>query len=290
MRAARAGAHHRRPRAEREDARHARCGWAWSTRSTRPRRRRSRGADLVILCVPVGACGAVAQADGAAPQARRHPDRRRLGQGRGRARRGPALCPRACISFPAIRSPAPSIPARIRLRRAVRRPLVHPDAAARAPTPAAVDKLAAFWRRCGATSRSWTPEHHDLVLAITSHVPHLIAYNIVNTARHLERVTDSRGDQVLGRRLPRLHPHRRLRPDHVARRVPQQQGGGAGDARPLQRGPDRAAARHPLRRRRHAVRAVRRRRARSAAASSRPARTPPAPDFGRARHRPSRRT
>jgi cyclohexadieny/prephenate dehydrogenase len=34
-------------------------------------------------------------------------------------------------------------------------------------------------------------EHHDLVLAITSHVPHLIAYNIVNTAAHLERVTDS---------------------------------------------------------------------------------------------------
>ena len=36
-----------------------------------------------------------------------------------------------------------------------------------------------------------TPEHHDLVLAITSHVPHLIAFNIVNTAAHLERVTDS---------------------------------------------------------------------------------------------------
>ena len=34
-------------------------------------------------------------------------------------------------------------------------------------------------------------DHHDLVLAITSHVPHLIAYNIVNTARHLERVTDT---------------------------------------------------------------------------------------------------
>ena len=34
-------------------------------------------------------------------------------------------------------------------------------------------------------------EHHDLVLAITSHVPHLIAYNIVNTAAHLGRVTDT---------------------------------------------------------------------------------------------------
>jgi cyclohexadieny/prephenate dehydrogenase len=36
-----------------------------------------------------------------------------------------------------------------------------------------------------------SPEHHDMVLAITSHVPHMIAYTIVNTAAHLERVTDS---------------------------------------------------------------------------------------------------
>ena len=36
-----------------------------------------------------------------------------------------------------------------------------------------------------------TAEHHDLVLAITSHLPHLIAFNIVNTAEHLKRVTDS---------------------------------------------------------------------------------------------------
>ena len=49
------------------------------------------------------------------------------------------------------------------------------------------------------------------------------------------------GDQVLRRRLPRFHPHRRFRPDDVARRVPAQQGGGAGDARPLQRRSDRAA-------------------------------------------------
>jgi cyclohexadieny/prephenate dehydrogenase len=81
-----------------------------------------------------------------------------------------------------------------------------------------------------------TPQHHDLVLAITSHVPHLIAYNIVGTAADLEQVTQLGGDQVLGRRLSRFHPHRRVRPDDVARRLPQQQGGGARDARPLQRG------------------------------------------------------
>ena len=40
-------------------------------------------------------------------------------------------------------------------------------------------------------SRSWAPAHHDLVLAITSHVPHLIAYNIVGTAADLEDVTQS---------------------------------------------------------------------------------------------------
>ncbi len=57
--------------------------------------------------------------------------------------------------------------------------------------PAAVEKLAAFWRACGSQVEIMDAEHHDLVLAITSHVPHLIAYNIVNTAHHLERVTDT---------------------------------------------------------------------------------------------------
>jgi cyclohexadieny/prephenate dehydrogenase len=57
--------------------------------------------------------------------------------------------------------------------------------------PAAVEKLATFWRGLGANVETMTPEHHDLVLAITSHVPHLIAYNIVGTAADLETVTQS---------------------------------------------------------------------------------------------------
>jgi cyclohexadieny/prephenate dehydrogenase len=57
--------------------------------------------------------------------------------------------------------------------------------------PAAVEKLATFWRGLGANVETMTPEHHDLVLAITSHVPHLIAYNIVGTAADLESVTQS---------------------------------------------------------------------------------------------------
>ena len=55
--------------------------------------------------------------------------------------------------------------------------------------PAAVERLSAFWRACGARVEVMTPEHHDLVLAIVSHVPHLIAYNIVGTAADLETVT-----------------------------------------------------------------------------------------------------
>ena len=55
----------------------------------------------------------------------------------------------------------------------------------------AVERLADFWRACGSNVEVMTPEHHDLVLAITSHLPHLIAYNIVSTAADLEEVTSS---------------------------------------------------------------------------------------------------
>jgi cyclohexadieny/prephenate dehydrogenase len=57
--------------------------------------------------------------------------------------------------------------------------------------PDAVAKLTAFWKAAGANVEIMSPAHHDLVLAITSHVPHLIAYNIVGTAADLEAVTQS---------------------------------------------------------------------------------------------------
>jgi len=57
--------------------------------------------------------------------------------------------------------------------------------------PAAVERVKNFWETLGANVEIMTPEHHDLVLAITSHVPHLIAYNIVGTAADLEEVTRS---------------------------------------------------------------------------------------------------
>ena len=50
----------------------------------------------------------------------------------------------------------------------------------------AVAKVAELWRRIGAKVDTMQPDHHDMVLAITSHLPHLIAYTIVGTAADLE--------------------------------------------------------------------------------------------------------
>ncbi|MDP1632601.1 MAG: prephenate/arogenate dehydrogenase family protein [Caulobacter sp.] len=55
---------------------------------------------------------------------------------------------------------------------------------------AAVTKLAEFWQALGAQVEIMDRAHHDLVLAVTSHIPHLIAYNIVGTAADLEGVTE----------------------------------------------------------------------------------------------------
>ncbi len=51
---------------------------------------------------------------------------------------------------------------------------------------AAIDKVADLWRACGSLVEIMEPAHHDMVLAITSHLPHLIAYTIVGTATDLE--------------------------------------------------------------------------------------------------------
>lgn len=56
---------------------------------------------------------------------------------------------------------------------------------------AAVARLTDFWTRIGAMVETMDPAHHDLVLAVTSHLPHLIAYTIVGTASDLEGVTQS---------------------------------------------------------------------------------------------------
>jgi cyclohexadieny/prephenate dehydrogenase len=148
------------------------------------------GADLVIVCVPVGVCGAVA------------------------AEIGPYLMPGAIVSDvgsvkgAVLRDMGPHLPAGVHFIPA------HPVAGTENSGPdagfaalfvgrwciltppadadtAAVDKLTAFWSALGANVETMPAAHHDLVLAITSHLPHLIAYTIVGTADELAEVTRS---------------------------------------------------------------------------------------------------
>jgi cyclohexadieny/prephenate dehydrogenase len=55
----------------------------------------------------------------------------------------------------------------------------------------AVERVREFWKRLGAEVETMAPDHHDRVLAVTSHLPHLIAYTIVGTASDMEEVTQS---------------------------------------------------------------------------------------------------
>ncbi|MEO0499367.1 MAG: prephenate/arogenate dehydrogenase family protein [Pseudomonadota bacterium] len=57
--------------------------------------------------------------------------------------------------------------------------------------PLAVERLTAFWHDLGAEVDTMSADHHDIVLAVTSHLPHLIAYTIVGTASDVEEVTRS---------------------------------------------------------------------------------------------------
>jgi cyclohexadieny/prephenate dehydrogenase len=61
-------------------------------------------------------------------------------------------------------------------------------------SPEAMEKLKSFWEALGSKVEIMDPEHHDRVLAITSHIPHLIAYNIVGTVADLE--TDTRSEVI----------------------------------------------------------------------------------------------
>ncbi|WP_411287824.1 prephenate/arogenate dehydrogenase family protein [Phenylobacterium sp.] len=60
-----------------------------------------------------------------------------------------------------------------------------------APYRKAVERLTQFWTALGSNVDEMDERHHDLVLAVTSHLPHLIAYNIVGTAADLEEVTQA---------------------------------------------------------------------------------------------------
>lgn len=69
--------------------------------------------------------------------------------------------------------------------------ILTPQARSDDPYLEAVQRLADFWSRAGANVDRMDAAHHDLVLAVTSHLPHLIAYNIVGTAADMEEVTQA---------------------------------------------------------------------------------------------------
>ncbi len=148
------------------------------------------GADLVILCVPVGAVDAVAQEI------------------------APHLAPGAIVSDVGSVKGAVLATLTKHLPKTVAIVPAHPVAGTEESGPAAgfatlfvnrwciltppegadekpVKRLAEFWTAAGANVEIMTAQHHDLVLSITSHLPHLIAYNIVGTAADLEAVTQS---------------------------------------------------------------------------------------------------
>jgi cyclohexadieny/prephenate dehydrogenase len=150
----------------------------------------AHGADLVILCVPVGACGPLART--MTPALKAGAILTDVGSVKGAVVRdvGPAVpkdvhfIPGHPIAGTEHSGPEAGFAELFEGRWCVLTPLPGAD-------EVAVGKLAAFWRACGSHVEVMDAQHHDLVLAITSHVPHLIAYNIVNTARHLEQVTDT---------------------------------------------------------------------------------------------------
>ena len=149
-----------------------------------------KDADLVILCIPVGVCGEVAASIGPHLKA------------------GAIVSDVGSVKATVLREMAPHLPDSVHFIPA------HPVAGTEhsgpdagfaelfinrwciltpppGADPAAVEKLAAFWRALGANVETMSAEHHDLVLAVTSHLPHLIAYTIVGTADELEDVTRS---------------------------------------------------------------------------------------------------
>jgi cyclohexadieny/prephenate dehydrogenase len=148
------------------------------------------GADLVVLCSPVGVYGAIAAE--IAPHLAKGAIVTDVGSVKGAVVRdvGPHIpdgvhfVPGHPIAGTEYSGPEAGFASLFDNRWCVLTPPPGADAAA-------VERLAALWKAMGSNVEMMTPEHHDLVLAITSHVPHLIAFNIVNTAAHLGRVTDS---------------------------------------------------------------------------------------------------
>lgn len=146
-------------------------------------------ADLVLLCVPVGAIGAVAAE--IAPDVPADAVVSDVGSSKAgvlaamqAALPGRAIVPAHPVAGTENSGPEAGFATLFKGRWCI---LTPPEGA----DPLAVERVAAFWRRLGADVELMDAAHHDLVLAVTSHLPHLIAYTIVGTASDLEDVTRS---------------------------------------------------------------------------------------------------
>jgi cyclohexadieny/prephenate dehydrogenase len=146
-------------------------------------------ADLVMLCVPVGAMGAVAAAIADDLPADAIVSDVGSSKSAVLAALGEAL-PNATIipGHPVAGTENSGPDAGFASLFAGRFCILTPPEGA---PDAAVARLRAFWEAFGSQVEVMEPKHHDLVLAVTSHVPHLIAYTIVGTASDLEEVTQS---------------------------------------------------------------------------------------------------
>ncbi len=146
-------------------------------------------ADLVVLCVPVGAMGAAAAeiaddlpADaivsdvGSCKEA--------VARALAEALPNATIVPAHPVAGTEQSGPEAGFASLFRGRWCILTPAEGAD-------PAATERVAEFWRRLGAEVEQMAADHHDRVLAVTSHLPHLIAYTIVGTASDLEEVTQS---------------------------------------------------------------------------------------------------
>ena len=147
------------------------------------------GADLVVFCVPVGAIGAVAADLAAAIPADAvisdvGSSKLSVAKALAEALPGHCVIPAHPVAGTERSGPDAGFASLFHNRWCIITPPEGVDA----------DKLAAlstFWEGLGAKVELMDPQHHDLVLAVTSHLPHLIAYTIVGTASDLEGVTQS---------------------------------------------------------------------------------------------------
>ncbi len=146
-------------------------------------------AELVVFCVPVGAMGAAAaQIAAALPAGAIVSDvgssKAAVTEALRGALPGATVIPAHPVAGTERSGPDAGFAHLFRHRWCILTPPADAD-------QSAVARLSAFWEALGANIEIMDAAHHDLVLAVTSHIPHLIAYTIVGTASDLEEVTRS---------------------------------------------------------------------------------------------------